>query len=88
MTMSNGSFDRLHQLQTVIQVATLPITDVIVERPKTLTEHDIFEIVFLNSSPPDFQTLHKANIVVLSSTISRGILNTPIKRCIHKLASR
>ncbi|KFY31619.1 hypothetical protein V493_00952, partial [Pseudogymnoascus sp. VKM F-4281 (FW-2241)] len=51
----------------------------------TLTEHDIFEKVFLNSSPPDFQTLHKAN-TVLSATISRGVLNTPTKRYINKLA--
>jgi hypothetical protein len=64
----------------------LPITDVALERPHTLTEHDIFKKVFLNSSPPDFQTLHKANIV-LSTTISRSsVLNTPIKRYIHKLA--
>jgi len=65
------------------RAVTLPTTD-IAERPKTPTEHDIFK-VFLNSSPPDFQTLHKANIV-LSSTISRGgVLNTPTKRYIHKL---
>jgi hypothetical protein len=63
----------------------LPTTDVVVERPRTPTEHDIFEKVFLNSSPPDFQTLQKAN-TVLSSTISRGILNTPTKRYIHKFA--
>ncbi|KFY67670.1 hypothetical protein V496_01478 [Pseudogymnoascus sp. VKM F-4515 (FW-2607)] len=63
----------------------LPTTDVIVERPHTPTEHDIFEKVFLNSSPPDFQTLYKAN-TVLSSTISRGVLNTPTKRYINKLA--
>ena len=63
-----------------------PTTDVVVvERPHTPTEHDIFEKVFLNSSPPNFQTLHKAN-TVLSTTISRGILNTPTKRYIHKLA--
>jgi hypothetical protein len=56
------------------------------ERPHTPTEHDIFEKVFVNSSPPDFQTLHKAN-TVLSTTISRGgVLNTPTKRYIHKLA--
>ena len=39
----------------------------------------------MNSSPPDFQTLHKAN-TVLSATISRGVLNTPTKRYIYKLA--
>ena len=75
-----GSGLQPFQPQTVIRAATLPTTDVVVlERPHTLTEHDIFEKVFLNSSPPDFQTLYKAN-TVLSSTISRGgVLNTPIK---------
>jgi hypothetical protein len=81
-----GSGLQPFQLQTVIRAATLPTTDVVVlERPRTLTEHDIFEKVFLNSSPPDFQTLYKAN-TVLSSTISRGVLNTPTKRYINKLA--
>jgi hypothetical protein len=80
-----GSGLQPFQLQTVIRAATLPTTDV-VEWPRTPTEHDIFEKVFLNSSPPDFQTLHKANIV-LSSIISQGsVLNTPIKQYIHKLA--
>ncbi|KFZ15981.1 hypothetical protein V501_02472 [Pseudogymnoascus sp. VKM F-4519 (FW-2642)] len=65
--------------------ATLPITDVVVERPHTPTEHDIFEKVFLNSSPPNFQTLHKANTVLLK-TLNQGVLNTPTKRYIHKLA--
>ena len=56
------------------------------ERPHTPIEHDIFEKVFVNSSLPDFQTLHKAN-TVLSTTISRGgVLNTPTKRYIYKLA--
>ncbi len=80
-----GSGLQPFQLQTVIRAATLPTTDVVVERPHTPTEHDIFEKVFLNSSPPDFQTLHKAN-TVLSSTISRAVLTTPTKRYINKLA--
>ncbi|KFZ20624.1 hypothetical protein V501_00011 [Pseudogymnoascus sp. VKM F-4519 (FW-2642)] len=73
------------QPQTVIRVATLPKTDVIVERPHTPIEHDIFEKVFLNSSPPDFNTLQKAN-TVLSTALNQGVLNTPTKRYIHKLA--
>ncbi|KFY91589.1 hypothetical protein V500_04588, partial [Pseudogymnoascus sp. VKM F-4518 (FW-2643)] len=75
------------QPQTVIRAATLPTTDVIVERPRTPTEHDIFEKVFLNSSPPDFQTLYKAN-TVLSTTINCSVLNTPTKRYIYKLADK
>jgi len=80
-----GSGLQPFQPQTVIRAATLPTINPIVERPRTPTEHDIFEKVFLNSSPPDFRTLQKAN-TLLSSTISRGILNTPTKRYIHKLA--
>ena len=81
-----GSGLQPFQPQTVIRAATLPTTDVIVERPHTPTEHDIFEKVFLNSSPPDFQTLYKAN-TVLSTTISQSsALNTPTKRYINKLA--
>ncbi|KFY80087.1 hypothetical protein V499_01015 [Pseudogymnoascus sp. VKM F-103] len=36
-------------------------------------------------SPPDFNTLQKANSM-LSSTISQSVLNTPTKRYINKLA--
>ncbi|KFY18076.1 hypothetical protein V492_00173 [Pseudogymnoascus sp. VKM F-4246] len=79
-----GSGLQPFQPQIDIRAATLPTTDVATERPHTPTEHDIFEKVFLNSSPPDFQTLHKAN-THLSTTISHGILDTPTKRYIHKL---
>ncbi|KFY32645.1 hypothetical protein V493_00004, partial [Pseudogymnoascus sp. VKM F-4281 (FW-2241)] len=37
------------------------------------------------SSPPDINTLQKANSV-LSTAINQGVLNTPTKRYIHKLA--
>jgi hypothetical protein len=56
----------------------LPTIDIVLEWLKTLIEHDIFKKVFLNSSPPNFQTLHKANIV-LSSIINCSVLNTPTK---------
>ena len=80
-----GSGLQPFQPQTVIRAATLPTTDVVSERPHTPTEHDIFEKVFLNSSPPDFNTLQKANSV-LSTALNEGVLNTPTKRYIHKLA--
>ncbi|KFY20380.1 hypothetical protein V493_07691, partial [Pseudogymnoascus sp. VKM F-4281 (FW-2241)] len=54
-------------------------------RPRTPTEHDIFEKVFLNSSLPNFNTLQKANSV-LSTALNHGVLNTPTKQYIHKLA--
>ena len=80
-----GSGLQPFQPQTVIRAATLPTTDIVVERPKTPTEHDIFEKVFVNSSPPDFNTLQKANSV-LSTALNQGVLNTPTKQYIHKLA--
>jgi hypothetical protein len=49
-----GSGLQPFQPQTVIRAATLPTIDVVVEWPHTPTEHDIFEKVFLNSSPLDF----------------------------------
>jgi hypothetical protein len=64
---------------------TYVIDVVVVERLHTPIEHDIFKKVFLNSSLPNFQTLHKAN-TVLSTTISQSsALNTPIKWYINKL---
>ena len=80
-----GSGLQPFQPQTVIRAATLPTADVALERPHTPTEHDIFEKVFVNSSPPDFNTLQKANSV-LSTALNQGVLNTPTKRYIHKLA--
>jgi hypothetical protein len=81
-----GAGLRPFQPQRVIRATTLLLpTTPTPERPRTPTEHDIFEKVFLNSSPPDFQTLHKAN-TVLSTTISRSVLNSPTKRYIYKLA--
>ena len=54
-----GSGLQPFQPQTVIRAATLPTTDVALERPKTPIEHDIFEKVFLNSSPPDFNNVSR-----------------------------
>jgi hypothetical protein len=73
------------QPQRVIRAATLPPTYTVPQRPRTPTEHDIFAKVFQTSSPPDFNTLQKANSV-LSKAINEGILNTPTKSYIHKLA--
>jgi uncharacterized protein YlxP (DUF503 family) len=42
--------------------------------------------VFINSSPPDFNTLQKANSV-LSKALNEP-LNSPTKRYIHKLADK
>ncbi|KFY28519.1 hypothetical protein V491_00424, partial [Pseudogymnoascus sp. VKM F-3775] len=81
-----GSGLQPFQPQTVIRAATLqPPTPATPQRPRTPTEHDIFEKVFINSSPPDFNTLQKANSI-LSIALNQGVLNTPTKKHIHKLA--
>ncbi|KFY28879.1 hypothetical protein V491_00252 [Pseudogymnoascus sp. VKM F-3775] len=81
-----GSGLQPFQPQTVIRAATLqPPTPATPQRPRTPTEHDIFEKVFINSSPPDFNPLQKANSV-LSTALNQGVLNMPTKRYIHKLA--
>ncbi|KFY28223.1 hypothetical protein V491_00566, partial [Pseudogymnoascus sp. VKM F-3775] len=72
---------------TVIRAATLPPpTPATPQRPRTPIEHDIFEKVFQTSSPPDFNTLQKANSV-LSKALNEP-LNSPTKRYIHKLADK
>jgi hypothetical protein len=81
-----GSGLQPFQPQTVIHAAMLPTADVALERPHTPTEHDIFEKVFMNSSPLDFNTLQKANSV-LSKALNEP-LNSPTKRYIHKLVDK
>jgi uncharacterized protein YlxP (DUF503 family) len=82
-----GSGLQPFQPQTVIRAATLqPPTPATPQRPRTPTEHDIFEKVFVNSSPPDFNTLQKANSM-LSKALNEP-LNSPTKRYIHQLADK
>ena len=74
------------QPQWVIRMVTIAITGTIDERPKTPQQHDIFETVFQNSSPPDIATLRKANITLATALQARTVLNTPTTRYIQKLA--
>jgi hypothetical protein len=57
------------------------------EAPATPLEFDIFNQVFVNSSPPDISTLHKANKLLISTLQDRTILLSPIRGYIQKLAS-
>jgi hypothetical protein len=58
-----------------------------VERPKAPTEFDIFDQVFVNSSPPDATTLRAAN-ELLNSTINGDVIPiTPIRQYIRKLTT-
>ena len=57
------------------------------EVPATPSEFDIFDQVFVNSSPPDISTLHKANELLISTLQDRTTLLSPIRGYIQKLAS-
>ena len=67
-------------------MVTLKVTDTTDDRPKTPQQHDIFETVFQNSSPPDISTLRKANITLATALQARTVLNTLTTRYIQKLA--
>jgi hypothetical protein len=56
------------------------------EIPKTPTPYEAFDQVFVNSSPPDAQSLQKANELLLSTIESRTIPSTPVRKYIRKLA--
>jgi len=58
-----------------------------VERPKTPTQFDIFDQVFVNSSPPDEATLRTANKLLTSTIESRTAPSTPVRQYIRKLAA-
>ena len=75
------------QLQRVVRMITLPTIDTTEHQPQTPQQHDIFETVFQNSSPPDFATLRKANAVLSTALEARTVLNTPTTRYIQKLAN-
>jgi DDE superfamily endonuclease/Tc5 transposase DNA-binding domain len=55
------------------------------ERPKTPTQFDIFDQVFINSSPPDEANLRAANELLNSTIEARTILSTPVRQYIQKL---
>jgi len=57
------------------------------KRPATPTPYDVFDQVFINSSPPDATTLQEANKLLLSTIESGAIPSTPIRKYIRKLAS-
>jgi hypothetical protein len=64
-----------------------PETTSLPERPKTPTEFDIFDQVFVNSSPPDAAILQTANKLLNSTIDSRTIPTTPVRQYIRKLAA-
>jgi hypothetical protein len=57
------------------------------ERPTTPTEFDIFNQVFVNSSPPDATTLRKANELLTTTIDTSTTINTPVRQYIRKLAT-
>jgi hypothetical protein len=58
-----------------------------VERPKTPTQFDIFNQVFVNSSPPNETTLRAANELLNSTIQARTDITTPVRQYIKKLTA-
>ncbi|KFZ24776.1 hypothetical protein V502_00745 [Pseudogymnoascus sp. VKM F-4520 (FW-2644)] len=75
-------FNPQRALRTMVQEDPL-----VLERPKTPTQFDIFDQVFVNSSPPNAVTLQKANKLLNSTINSCTTLTTPIRQYIRKLAT-
>lgn len=75
-------FNPIRALRTIDQ-GTLALP----ETPATPSRFDIFNQVFVNSSPPDISTLHKANELLKATLRSRTLINSPIRGYIEKLAS-
>jgi hypothetical protein len=55
------------------------------ERPKTPTQFDIFDQVFVNSSPPDAANLQAANELLNTTIATHTIPSTPVRQYIQKL---
>ncbi|KFY31825.1 hypothetical protein V493_00761 [Pseudogymnoascus sp. VKM F-4281 (FW-2241)] len=57
------------------------------ERPKTPTQFNIFDRVFVNSSPPNKTTLQAANELLNSTIQARTDITTPVRQYIKKLTA-
>jgi hypothetical protein len=75
-------FNPQRALCTIIQEGEIPEQ----ERPKTPTQFDIFDQVFVNSSPPDEATLRSANQLLNLTLDSQIAPSTPVRQYIRKLA--
>ena len=56
-----------------------------VDRPKTPNQYDIFNQVFINSSPLESTTLYTANALLISTINGSGVPSTPVRQYIQKL---
>ena len=57
------------------------------ERPKTPTQFDIFDQVFVDSSPPNETTLRVANELLNSTIQAHMDITTPVRQYIKKLTA-
>jgi hypothetical protein len=57
-------------------------------RPKTPTQFNIFDQVFVNSSPPDNTTLRVVNELLNITIKARTMPSTPVRQYIQKLTVR
>lgn len=75
-------FNPQRALRTLAQDTTPEL-----ERPQTPTQFDIFNQVFINSSPPDESTLRTANELLNLTIDGRTIPSTPVRQYIRKLTT-
>jgi hypothetical protein len=75
-------FNPIRALRTIDQD-----TPALLETPATPSRFDIFDQVFINSSPPDIGALHKANELLKTTLRSRTTIDSPIRGYIEKLVS-
>jgi transposase len=75
-------FNPQRALRTMVQEEPYEL-----ERPKTPTQFDIFDRVFVNSSPPNETTLRAANELLNSTIQARTDITTPVRQYIKKLTA-
>lgn len=73
-------FSPQRALRTLVQET--PLEE---KRPTTPTQYDIFNQVFVNSSPPDATVLQSANELLNSTIQNNNTIRTPIRQYIQKL---
>jgi hypothetical protein len=56
------------------------------EQPEP-TAFDVFNQVFVNSSPPNASTLRKANELLVTTIEASTVINTPVRQYIKKLTA-
>lgn len=74
---------RPHRVLRIVRLEGLPETTL--AAPRTPSRHQVFDQVFISSSPPNISTLNRAN-EVLRDDLAVAVLESPTKQYIRNLA--